>query len=238
MPRSPPRPNLGGFGLIQANVNHSPQAQDLLQQNVVESGYTLAIVTEPHRPPRDSPYWPVDNRQAGDSVAIRWRSVPGGPGTTPIESGKRHVAVQWGPIAVVGVYLRPTKRSAPFRDWLLDVGRTVLRLSPRPVLVAGDFNAWHTSWGSRRDNERGRALNEWAATHGLVLVNEGRTSTCVRKQGESIVDLTWATPSAARLITGWRVEEGTETLSDRYITVELGALSPVRRQETRPRWAL
>ncbi|XP_011858908.1 PREDICTED: uncharacterized protein LOC105556426, partial [Vollenhovia emeryi] len=224
---------------MEANVNHSPQAQDLLQQSMVESGFTLAIVSEPHRPPRDSPYWAVDNGQAGDSVAIRWRSVPGGPGTTVIEKGQRHVAVQWGPIAVVGVYLRPTRRLALFRGWLSDIGRTVLRLSPRPVLVAGDFNAWHTSWGSRRTNSKGQALDEWAAEHGLVLRNEGRTPTCVRTQGESIVDLTWATSSAARLITGWRVERDIETLSDhRYITVELGVLSPVRRQETRPRWAL
>ncbi|XP_011869931.1 PREDICTED: uncharacterized protein LOC105563169, partial [Vollenhovia emeryi] len=240
MPRHPPRPIPGGYGLIQANVNHSHHAQELLQQSVVGWGFTLAIVAEPHRLPRDGrPFWAVDNGAAGDSVAIRWRSVPGGPDTTAITSGERHVAVQWGPIAVVGIYLRPTRRPAPFEDWLSDIGQTVLSLSPRPVLVAGDFNAWHASWGSQRDNEKGRVLHEWAVTHGLVLLNEGRTSTCVRTQGESIVDITWATPSAARLVTGWRVEEGTETLSDhRYITVEFGALSPVRRQEVRPRWVL
>ncbi|XP_011876537.1 PREDICTED: uncharacterized protein LOC105566817 [Vollenhovia emeryi] len=207
---------------------------------MVESGFTLVIVAEPHRPPRRSPYWAVDTGQAGDSVAIRWRSVPGGPDTAAIEQGERHVAVQWGPIAVVGVYLRPSRRLPPFEGWLSDIGQTLVRLSPRPVLVAGDFNSWHTKWGSRRTNKRGEALDEWAAMHGLVLVNEGQTSTCVRTQGESIVDLTWATPSAARLITGWRVERDVETLSDhRYISVELGVLSSVRRQEeTRPRWAL
>ncbi|XP_011858527.1 PREDICTED: uncharacterized protein LOC105556065 [Vollenhovia emeryi] len=162
---------------------------------MVEGGYTLAIGAEPHRPPRNSPYWAVDNGRAGDSVAIRWRSVPGGPDTAAIEKGERHVAVQWGPIAVVGVYLRPTWRLPLFDDWLSDIGQALIRLSPRPVLVAGDFNSWHTKWGSRHTNRRGRALDEWAAAHGLVLVNEGRTSTCVRTQGESIVDLTWATPS-------------------------------------------
>ncbi|XP_011858269.1 PREDICTED: uncharacterized protein LOC105555838, partial [Vollenhovia emeryi] len=127
MPRHPPRPNLGGYGLFQANVNHSPHAQDLLQQSMVERGFTLAIVAEPHRPPRTgSPFWAVDNGAAGDSVAIRWRSVPGGPDTTAIVSGERHVAVQWGPIAVVGVYLRPTKSFAPFEGWLEDIGQTVL----------------------------------------------------------------------------------------------------------------
>ncbi|XP_011862410.1 PREDICTED: uncharacterized protein LOC105559020, partial [Vollenhovia emeryi] len=111
---------------------------------MVERGFTLAIVAEPHRPPRTGrPFWAVDNGAAGDSVAIRWRSVPGGPDTTAITSGERHVAVQWGPIAVVGVYLRPTRRPAPFEDWLSDIGQTVLSLSPRPVIVAGDFNSWH-----------------------------------------------------------------------------------------------
>ncbi|XP_011858589.1 PREDICTED: uncharacterized protein LOC105556127, partial [Vollenhovia emeryi] len=182
-----------------ANVNHSPHAQELLQQSMMERGFTLAIVSEPHRAPENSPYWAVG--LARDSVAIRWRSVPGGPGMTVIERGDRHVAVQWGRIAVVGTYLRPTRRLAPFEDWLSDIGQTLIRLSPRPVLVAGAFNAWHTNWGSRRTNGRGKALARWAAMHGLVLVNEGRNPTCVRTQGESIVDITWATPSAMRLIT-------------------------------------
>ncbi|XP_011859144.1 PREDICTED: uncharacterized protein LOC105556660 [Vollenhovia emeryi] len=137
----PPRPNLKGYGLLQANVNHSPHAQDLLQQSMVERGFTLAIVAEPHRPPRSSPYWAVG--QAGDSVAIRWRSVPGGPSTTPIESGERHIAVQWGPIVVVGVYLRPTRRLAPFKGWLSDLGQTVL--TPLSCRRIDQFAFWTRS---------------------------------------------------------------------------------------------
>ncbi|XP_011867953.1 PREDICTED: uncharacterized protein LOC105562057 [Vollenhovia emeryi] len=139
MPHPPPRPNRKGYGLLQANVNHSPHAQDLLQQSMTERGFTLAIVSEPHRAPENSPYWAV-GRERG-SVAIRWRSEPGGPHTTAIERGDRHVAVQWGRIAVVGAYLRPNRRLRPFEGWLSDIGQTLIRLSPRPVLVAGDFNA-------------------------------------------------------------------------------------------------
>ncbi|XP_011858703.1 PREDICTED: serine/arginine repetitive matrix protein 1-like [Vollenhovia emeryi] len=50
-----PCPNMRGFGLLQANVNHSPHAQDLLQQSMMERGFTLAIVSEPHRAPENSP---------------------------------------------------------------------------------------------------------------------------------------------------------------------------------------
>nr|XP_012218517.1 PREDICTED: uncharacterized protein LOC105669896 [Linepithema humile] len=46
-------------------------------------------------------------------------------------------------------------------------------------------------------------------------------STCVRTRGESIVDLMWASPTAARRVTGWWVEEDLESGSDhRYIVIE------------------
>lgn len=69
-----------------------------------------------------------------------------------------------------------------------------------PIMVAGDFNAKSPVWGSPRQNRRGEVLIEWAAVLGLCVLNMGSRSTCVRPQGESIVDLTWVTPSAARLV--------------------------------------
>lgn len=87
-----------------------------------------------------------------------------------------------------------------------------------PVLVAGDFNAKSALWGSLRPDRRSEVFTEWAAELGLCIMNTGTRSTCVRPQGESIVDLTWADPSAACLIRDWRVVTDTESLSDhRYI---------------------
>ncbi|XP_011858960.1 PREDICTED: uncharacterized protein LOC105556473 [Vollenhovia emeryi] len=207
-------------------------------QTLAEGGYTLAVVAEPGRVPPNHPSW-LDGRRE-KTVAMYWRSWQGAPITTALERDDRHVVVQWGPIAVVGVYLRPTKSLVHFEGWVSDVEQAVRRSSPKPVLVAGDINAWSTAWGCRRTNSKGEALERWAAALGLVLVNQGRVSTCVRRQGRSIIDLTWATPSAARLITGWRVMRDTETLSDhRYISVEFGVLASLGcRRETRPRWAL
>ena len=52
----------------------------------------------------------------------------------------------------------------------------------------------------------------------MRLLNSGCTSTCVRWRGESIIDLSWASPPTARRVAGWRVMEDIETLSDhRYI---------------------
>ncbi|XP_011859148.1 PREDICTED: uncharacterized protein LOC105556664 [Vollenhovia emeryi] len=220
---------MGGFGLLQANVARSPRAQDLLMQALAEGGHTLAVVAEPSRVPPNHSNWLGGRRNK--TIAIYWQSLQGAPTTTALERGDRHVIVQWGPITVVGVYLKPTKSLVHFEGWLSDIERFVRRLSPKPVLVAGDFNAWSTAWGSRRTNSKGEALERWTAALGLVLLNQGRVSTCVRRQGSSIIDLTWATPSAARLVTGWRVMRDTENLSDhRYISVELGVLASLERR--------
>ncbi|EFN83302.1 hypothetical protein EAI_02247, partial [Harpegnathos saltator] len=89
-----------------------------------------------------------------------------------------------------------------------------------PVVIAEDFNAHSEGWGCspRQRDPRGDAVIEWAAGLDLLLLNRGSASTCVRLRGESVIDLTWATPSAARLFREWKVEVEGETLSDhRYI---------------------
>ncbi|EFN84018.1 hypothetical protein EAI_15961, partial [Harpegnathos saltator] len=84
-----------------------------------------------------------------------------------------------------------------------------------PVVIARDFNAHSERWGCspRQRDSRGDALIDWAVGLGLSLINEVSASTCVRLNGESVIDLTWATPSAARLFREWKVEVEGETLS-------------------------
>ncbi|XP_071579936.1 uncharacterized protein [Temnothorax nylanderi] len=113
-------------------------------------------------------------------------------------------------------------------------------------MVAGDFNAKSALWGgSPHTDQRGHVLELWAAGLGLCLVNTGRESTCVRRQGASIVDLTWANHLAERKIRGWRVVTDQETLSDHlYIEMMVRATPPellARRRDAdkkRQRWAL
>ncbi|XP_024882910.1 uncharacterized protein LOC112461763 [Temnothorax curvispinosus] len=113
------------------------------------------------------------------------------------------------------------------------------------MVVAGDFNAKSALWGSPVTDRRGRILETWAAGLDLVIVNSGQVQTCVRRQGGSIIDLTWASPPVARRIEGWRVAEETESLSDHlFIEMSLSVIPPevqARRRvaESRfPRWAL
>ncbi|XP_076274841.1 uncharacterized protein LOC143205584 [Rhynchophorus ferrugineus] len=83
-------------------------------------------------------------------------------------------------------------------------------------IVAGDFNAKHTLWGSSRSSPRGEELLDWAISHGLELA-EGDYAVpsfdCNRDTGH--MDLTW---SRGINVEEWKIKGDEETLSEhRYI---------------------
>lgn len=151
----------------------------------------------------------------------------------------------WGIYTLISVYISPNAPMVDFEKWLDELADCINQRTARPKIVAGDFNSKSQMWGSARTDTRGRAVEKWAAQSGLTLINTGKVSTCVRQGGESIIDLTWASPAAARKITGWRVAEDRETLSDHKM-IEF-TLSPsvinqdmrtkLKRTEKEPRWA-
>ncbi|XP_072759244.1 uncharacterized protein [Anoplolepis gracilipes] len=106
--------------VLQANLNHARQAQDLFV-------HTLA---EPYRIP-EHPSWVGDEL---GSVAITWRAdAPASLPATLVAKGKGWVAVRWGPVLVVGVYLPPS----------LDLSGFAERLTPLPLSSAGlEWGGW------------------------------------------------------------------------------------------------
>ncbi|XP_043604745.1 uncharacterized protein LOC122577484 [Bombus pyrosoma] len=205
--------------ILQTNLGRSRRAQDLLYQTIRESTVALAVMTELYRV-LDTPDW---TGSADEIVAVTWTSTPGAfAHALPLERGNGYVAVEWAGMVVVGVYVSPNSGWAAFEEFLDGIGDCVRRHFPRQILVLGDFNAHSAEWANPRTNARGRALSDWAAGLGLLLVNRGTTSTCVTWRGSSVVDITWAFPDTFRRITGWRVAEGIETLSDHlYIFMEV-----------------
>jgi len=126
-----------------------------------------------------------------------------------------------------GVYL-PSLSLAEFEAALDELEEVVRSSLPGPVLVMGDFNAKSAVWGCPYGDRRGETLLDWAGSLGLTLLNEGTVATCVRPQGESILDLTWASPEALRMVAGWRMAAELETLSDhRYIELGLAERRPL-----------
>ncbi|XP_076396722.1 uncharacterized protein LOC143265925 [Megachile rotundata] len=206
--------------LLQANLNHSARAQDIFVHTLAEWQVGLAVAAEPYKV-SEHPHWFGDDV---GSVAIAWTTLPGSSVCEFIISGRGFVTVNWDGTAVVGIYAPPSWTLARFEEFLDRMSACIARCLPRPLLVLGDFNSKAQAWGSPSTDAMGKAVLDWAAANGLRLLNRGIVSTCVRPQGESIVDISWATASASQHMSGWRVAEEVETLSDHlYIRMDISA---------------
>lgn len=142
-----------------------------------------------------------------------WRNTPRNPRTTLLHRVEGHVGVRWGEVVMVDCFVSPNRTLAEYEMYLDGIRTFISQHLSGPVLVHGDFNAHATAWGSSKTNARGETLLEWTAGLDLLILNRGRRSTCVRPTGESIVDISFASPAASRRATIWRVEEGVELLT-------------------------
>lgn len=223
--------------LVQTNLNHARHAQELLLQLMDERDTDIAIIAEPYRVPTGNPLWVG---APDGSVAAVWRRSKNPFPCSLEDRGNNFVLVKWGEIWIMGVYLPPRLRISEVEECLDRFERSLRTLSRSPVLIMGDFNGHSTLWGSRRNCPRGRLIADWANSLGLTCVNRGNASTCIRPQGESVVDITWATPAAERLIRSWRVLGGTENLSD-HAHIEMELHIPAREAQGRNaqiRWSV
>lgn len=228
--------------VLQNNLNHSCQAQNLFLHTLAECGGVLGIISEPYRVPKDRTNWASDDE---GTVAITWRTSQDFPPCVPVEKRPGMIVVDWGRYTIISVYISPNASMIVFEDWLEDLTDCINRRRVRPKIIAGDFNSKSQAWGSNRTDARGKMVEKWAAQNSLVLINTGKVSTCIRQSGESIIDLTWATPAAARRVADWRVAEDRETLSDhRMIEFTLSLVdNPHTRpgpsnKKNEPRWAI
>jgi len=87
-----------------------------------------------------------------------------------------------------------------------------IRLSTDDILLAGDFNAKHSDWGSSKYDPRGEALSEMIHALGLLICNTGNDPTF--KTGY-IIDVTFSSKGLADRICDWAVLD-VEALSDHH----------------------
>ncbi|XP_071577335.1 uncharacterized protein [Temnothorax nylanderi] len=161
--------------ILQANLNHCRALQDVFLHTMAESGSGLGVAAEPYWVPPNHPCWAVDRCGL---VAVTWRMTDEPVPCSRLEAGDGFVAVKWGHVAVVGVYLRPSLDVAQFERRLDDIGDCLRRIRPEiPTVVAGDFNAKSALWGFSVTDGRGRILEDWAAGAGLIIINSGNTQT-------------------------------------------------------------
>lgn len=222
---------------VQANVNHSRAAQDLLLQDVLEEGVRVALVSEPSSVP-NSTAWIVDSSK---TAAIWWDCARCELPCVLLKRGNGFVVVRMGDIVIVSCYISPNCSWRAYVEFLESLKDAVEEFFNSRLLIGGDLNARSGVWGDKRTNGRGELLLEFMLGLDLRVANVGNVPTCVRTQGTSVVDTTWVSPSLIGLISNWRVGKDEETLSDHArIRFELGTASETRGSGVGPfpRWAL
>lgn len=217
------------MNVIQLNLNHCDTAQQLLWQSVREKECDIALLSDPYHVPANNRNWLADAKK---SVAI-WVT-----GHYPIQEV---VAAEEGLVVakVHGIFF--CSCYAPPRWSIERFGRMLDRLTDvlagkSPIVVAGDFNAWSTLWGSRETNRRGQDLLEALARLNVELANVGNTSTFRRNGVSSVIDVTFCSPCFLSN-SDWRVDEGHTHSDHMAITykIDSGARTSVRARGTQER---
>lgn len=84
-------------------------------------------------------------------------------------------------------------------------------------------------------------MESWAAEVDVHVLNVGFAWTCVRPQGSSIVDVSWASAATVPLVHKWEVWEEEEYLSDhKYVMLTIYSKRGVADLKVLrfPRWKL
>lgn len=218
--------------ITQINLNHCDTAQQLLWQSVSESRSDVAIISEPYRIPPGDGNWIADEAK---TVAI-WTA-----GRYPFQevvycAEEGFVIAKINGVFICSCYAPPRWTIQQFNQMLDKLTEKIT--DRRPVVIAGDFNAWAVEWGSRLTNPRGRSLLEALAKLNVDLANEGNTSTYRREGRESIIDVTFCSPTLIGNMN-WRVCEEYTHSDHQAIRYSVGNRTQTEtreRQITERRW--
>lgn len=194
--------------IVQINLNHCEMAQDLLRQSVAEMKLDVALISEPYKVPTNDGNWVTDKEKM---TALY---VSGG---YPIQEIVSNGCEGFVIVKVNGVYFcscyAPPRWSLLEFETMLDT-LTGMLISRSPIIIGGDLNAWAEEWNSRFTNDRGQCVLEALAKLNVIIANEGCVSTFSSNGRESIVDVTFCSPSLKDSMK-WRVSDAF-TASDHH----------------------
>lgn len=91
--------------------------------------------------------------------------------STIIDTGHSEQGFRWIAVEGVTLYSCYWSPNSKFPEYLQFLNRleTSVRARNTEIIIAGDFNAWHSMWGSKVNNRRGEALVDLIIALGLVI---------------------------------------------------------------------
>lgn len=152
------------FKCIQINLNHCEAAQNLLEQTARESEADILLISEPYKVPNSNNRWVCDKTRKAAIVICE--STPFQQIAADPQEGFAYA--QYKGVHFYSCYSSPNSGNTAFEETinrLVDHAR-----GKKPIIIAGDFNAWAVEWGSQRTTYRGASLLEAFASLDITLL--------------------------------------------------------------------
>ena len=203
---------------LQINLNKSPSAYDLAEQNAATlPGLTADVLILSELPRSASTRVSAKSLDGKSALQVTNNSIP----YKTIPPTRSTAAIQLVNFTVISVYITPASTRQEYEDFLVELDQVMLSSVHTHFIVAGDFNAAHTAWNKTSTCPKGELLLSWAAQYDLNLVNlPGHTRAA--NGTRSTLDLTFASSGLLPRLRNWRAWGEQESLSDHfYITFEV-----------------
>lgn len=171
------------YNIVQVNLNHCWGAHDMLQQFMKSRNIYIAMITEPVYIPDT---WASSNDKKAAIFWVKDLKVR----VKTVFKGEEFIAVEINDLILISCYISPKLKLVEFSEVLDRLKQRMQILGKQQIILCGDFNAHSKAWGSAFTGCKGSILEKWMEANNLILINVGEKPTCVRSQGNSIVDLT------------------------------------------------
>ncbi|XP_037931699.1 uncharacterized protein LOC119666493 [Teleopsis dalmanni] len=199
---------------LQINLNHCEVGQDLLMLTANDLTAEVLLISEPFNVPDWDGRW---CRDLSGKAAIH---ICGQKSYEIIENNQ-HNGFVYAKIYdrhFYSCYVSPNDTIEDFNTMLDHLVENAKHKTP--LVIAGDFNAWSTSWGSRCTNRRGFALLEAFASLDIFLLNDDINYTFDNGRFTSTIDLTFGSRSICKNSL-WKVADVYRASDHKLIIFEL-----------------
>ncbi|XP_076301826.1 uncharacterized protein LOC143219917 [Lasioglossum baleicum] len=139
--------------MMQINLNHCKNAQELLTQSTAQHEIDIVFVSEPWAPPT---YWIND----GHRDASIWIPQPSNKfnNIKSLFKSKGIAAVQLDDYIYISCYFSPNTSLEVYTERISELERFLDTINVEKCIIAGDFNAKSTAWGSNILDDHALAL--------------------------------------------------------------------------------
>lgn len=214
--------------ILQINLNRCQAAHDLLHQTQLELQADIVLISEPYI---NNTYWFTDT---GNCSAI-WetpRALSRGTSIRPIYNGRGHVSALLDDTLIISCYFAPSLSLEQFCLALDEIEEVIQKLSPKEIIIGGDFNAKSPMWGSRFCDKRGSEVMSWAGKNNILPARSEGKATFNKNGKKSLIDIKLCNHAAFNRLTSSRIMKNFSA-SDHYYL--LHQFDPVGRTIPDPR---